>query len=192
MKNIWHKSNYIIWDVDITPFKNTTPFDVHLYDALEQSFLKVQNTKEKPPESNGLAYSAVLKNVSGFTDLVDFLSQSLNPYLENLNASNVISRSWANRMHRDSYGSLHKHGKEVKVFILYYNVPPDSSDLVLVHPKYQLSTIKNPELIPAIDRQHIKVNEGTCILHDGDILHGVSKHNSDYTRDAIIIEFLCK
>jgi hypothetical protein len=184
MKNSWYKSNYISWNVNLAPFKNTTLFDKQLDSAFIESA-----KKGKPPEANGLAYSAQIKNLDGFQNLLDFLSDPLYTHLKDFDSTNMIARSWANRMHNESFGSLHKHGTEVKVFILYYNVPDNSSDLVLVHPKHQLSNIKNPEQIPMQDKKHIQVTEGMCILHDGDILHGVSTHKSEFTRDAIIIEF---
>jgi hypothetical protein len=186
MINYFHNNKYSIWQIDTSKFKSNTVF----YNNLNSSF-EISSKLPLPQESNGLAYSVPLDKIPGFLDLLDVLSPSLNENFALIygNQDKKIFRAWANRMHRDSFGSLHQHNEDVKVLIFYYNVPENSSDLIFVHPKYKNKNILNPYLLPDEDKLNIKVTEGMCILHDGEILHAVSKHNSDTPRDCVIIEY---
>ena len=127
--------------------------------------------------------------MNSFSEFMKFIIPNTDPYYELFTGKKIVgvSRCWANRMEKDSFGAIHVHDKRVKILILYYKVPHNSSDLVFVDPKHK--NILNTELIPDNDKLHIQVSEGTCILYDGEIPHGVSRHKSDESRDAFIFEF---
>lgn len=185
MIQIWNNYKFSTWNISIKDIPNISIFDRHL----QSEFKKVHNYPTRPPESNGDAYSVNdIGTIVGFNDL--FNSLNLNYYLTEFDAHNFvkIKRAWANRMHKNSFGSVHKHGANLKVLIIYYNVPEGSSDLILIHPKYKILCNSNSIAVPDEYKYSIKVKEGMCILHHGDMLHAVSKHLSDLPRDAIIIE----
>lgn len=180
----FHNMKYCVWNVNLYSLKNNTKFN----DEIEERFNIQSEVSKRPPEAQGDAYSIGIKSMDTFDELMHFLIPAVNPYHELLANRNIIgvTRCWANRMNKDSSGAIHTHHKQIKILILYYNVPENSGDLVFVDPKYK--DVLNTELIPDSDKLHIQVSEGTCILYDGEIPHGVSRHKSDESRDAFIFE----
>jgi hypothetical protein len=59
----------------------------------------------------------------------------------------------------------------------------------LVDPKHKNKLRQSESVIPLEDKLSIKVYDGMCLLHDGSILHAVSKHNNDLPRDVLVFEF---
>lgn len=186
MIQLFHNAKYCSWSIDLSKFNTRSSFDIDL----NNSFKKTIN-EPLPPEAKGLAYSTDVDNIKGFLNLLDFVSPSLSLYFELLTGTNKkkIVRAWANRMHQNSYGAIHSHRENLKIFVLYYNIPKDSGNIILIDPKYKKLDIKDPNLIPEKDKIIIKVKEGLCLLHDGEIMHGVLTHKSDTVRDSIIIEY---
>lgn len=186
MKNIWYNQNYITWQLDLSKFENKQSFD----DELEKK-LYLSSLKPFPPESNGNAYSTDIYDITYFNNLYTLMYNEVNNKLDKLYNEQIKSlrRVWANRMHKGSFGSCHVHGSNLKVTILYYNIPDQSSDLIIVNPKYKLFNVLDPRKIPEVDRFHIKVQDGLCVLHGGEVLHAVSEHMSEKPRDCIIFEF---
>ncbi len=186
MIHSWNKYQFIIWDIPIKSVQNYADFNKQLQDELDKNNI---SNAPRAIESNGNTYSVWnIDTIPGFTNLLS--STNLESQLEKLNASNFtkIKRAWVNRMHKNSFVSIHWHDSNVKVLIIYYNVPDDSSDLILIDPKYKILRYENSISVPEDCKYNLKVKEGMCVLHNGDMLHAVSEHLSEYPRDTIIIE----
>jgi hypothetical protein len=99
-----------------------------------------------------------------------------------------FTRHWANRMHKDSSGLCHTHmdTNTDYVAIFYLEVPPNSSDLVVVNNGKEGSNYLDYD---EKDRHHINVESGTLIIHKSDVPHAVSIHNSKYPRTCLVFEF---
>lgn len=183
---------YCTWNIDLKPLKECVEFNQELNDG----FLKSSKQPRKPSESRGNAYSVRVSEFKTVSKFIDVISPSLHSVLKHFNrpSNNHLVKCWANRMHKDSHGMVHIHGddtvKDINVLIVYYNIPPNSGNLVLVDPKHRnVSELIFDEDIPEEDKKIIEVSEGLCVLHDCRLPHGVSKHNADEHRDSIIIEF---
>jgi hypothetical protein len=113
-----------------------------------------------------------------------------------------FKRSWANRMAKGAYGDVHQHVKidnymsnltgysqegfcPDAVGILYVNVPPDSSNLVLVKDGREDTPV---EMFPKEDTVWLQPNEGLLIIHSPYVWHGVSTHESDLPRDVFVFD----
>ena len=188
--NSYKEKKYITWNLDVAGFKQQSKF-YHDLDTLFQ----LKSDLIYPPEANGSAYSIDLFRVSSFRELLHFITPSIMQGFNELADRDVreCNRSWANRMHCSSFGSIHTHynpvvGENCKVFTIYLNVPKNSSDLVLIDPSSKHRHKQKITDVPVEERAHIPVHEGMCIMYDGDLPHGVSEHNSNLTRDAVIVE----
>lgn len=188
--NLYKGKKYVTWDLDLTEFKQKSQFYQDLNEFFDSDFLRYY-----PDDAAGLAYSVNVVHIASLQELTDFLTPTLTKAFKQLTNKElgVLDRLWANRMHYGSFGSIHTHlntvaGQNCKVFTIYLNVPVNSSNLVLIDPdsnyRYQ-QLITN---VPEAEQLHIPVHEGMCIMYDGDLPHGVSRHNSNLTRDALIIE----
>jgi hypothetical protein len=181
----FHNLRYCIWDLDFSNFKEKIAFDK----SLEIEF-DAGSKRPYPVEAVGSAYSASLFRIKEFGNFLEYITPNLDYHLTTLGKPiyKRMVRAWGNRMHRDSRCTVHAH-KGSNVLIVYYKVPENSADLVFVDPIYE--GVKNLNQIPESAKRYINVKEGMCLLHDGDILHGVNIHNSDQTRDSLILEFKC-
>jgi len=189
----FHNIKYCSWQLNLTEFKANSKFN----DSLRENLDNFDTTKKLPDSANGKAYSVLIHkenktnpNVSGFNELIDLVMPSLDENLEKIcgSKSKRMISCWANRMHVNSYGSIHTHVGVDYVMLLYYNVPENSSDLIFIHPKYGFYD-KDVLSIPQTDQLKIKVSEGMCLLHEGKMLHAVSIHNNRIPREVIVLEF---
>ena len=191
--NTFYQKQYSFWDIDLNYLKNSCTIDVELNKAFENS--KIFNAPEKIGEGKSLMFN-ILPKFDSYNFLYNFVIEQVQAQLntnfhiplyyrrKKLN----LKRCWANRVFKNSEGLIHFHANSL-VFLLYYNIPNNSSDLVFINPKH-IDKIKQSESsIPIEDKLAIKVHSGMCILHDGNILHGVSKHNNDNHRDVLVFEF---
>jgi hypothetical protein len=113
-----------------------------------------------------------------------------------------FKRSWANRMHRGGYGKCHMHVKIDEyiaeltnytpwnfcpdiVGIMYIDVPPGSSKLMLINNGKEYSEL---DIYPEEDRHYITPVEGELVLHTPDVWHGVSIHESDLPRTCYVYD----
>ena len=192
----FHGLNYCIWNLnqqDFHKFKSTSSFN----DELQSSFKGVETTKQT--EAVGRAYSHphnIMSTFKGFGSLQKMIDPDLTKQLNLIGSSNnkILVRSWANRMHYGACGGIHTHeyqNLERYVLLVYYSVPENSADLVFVNPARYVRTMvqQNLDDISESDKLVIKVSEGMCVLHDGQIPHGVSKHNSHQPREVLVFEF---
>jgi hypothetical protein len=190
----FHKYRYSMWNVDISELKNNKMLNLELNDAFDSSD-KTGSALEKVGDGVTLLPN-VLSKMKSFSFLLDFITKEKEKQLTLLgipkfyiNQKPKIERCWANRIFKDTYGTIHNHLGGRTVFLLYYNVPKNSSDIVFIHPKHKDKMYQSEEIIPENEKIKISVKEGMCLLHDGRILHAVSKHNSDTPRDVIVFEF---
>ena len=113
-----------------------------------------------------------------------------------------FKRSWANRMTNGAYGNVHQHvkidnylsymtGYEEKDFcpdavgILYVNVPPESSNLVIIKDGKGDTPV---EFFPEEDQHWIPPNNGLLLIHSPYVWHGVSVHNGLTPRDVFVFD----
>ena len=98
-----------------------------------------------------------------------------------------FTRHWANRIYKDCNGLCHTHPKNADaVAIFYLDVPPNSSDLVVINNGKENSNYLEYD---EKDRHHIGVKNGTLVIHKPDVPHAVSIHNSNDPRTCLIFEF---
>ena len=187
MIHSWNKYQFITWDLPIQSNQNYIYFNKQLQEAFDKT--SDSYSPRSVLESNGNTQS--VWDIHTMPNFTNFLSTiNLENQLEKLNASNFtkIKRAWANRMHKNSFVSIHRHNLKVKVLIIYCNAPKDSGDLIIIHPKYKILRYSNPKLVPEDYKYNLKIKEGMCLLHHGDMLHAVSENLSETPRDSIIIE----
>lgn len=113
-----------------------------------------------------------------------------------------FKRSWSNRIIQGAYGSVHQHVKidnyishmsgyseenfcPDAVGILYVNVPPDSSNLVLVKDGEADTPV---EIYPRDRTYWIEPHAGLFLIHSPHVWHGVSTHNSEMPRDVFVFD----
>ena len=71
------------------------------------------------------------------------------------------------------------------VGILYVNIPPNSSNLVVVKDGKEDTPV---EMFKDEDTVHLKPNEGLLIIHSPYVWHGVSTHESKLPRDVFVFD----
>jgi hypothetical protein len=98
-----------------------------------------------------------------------------------------INRSWCNRIKRNTKGKPHTHGgpDTQKVVILYYQVPENSSKFVFINSKEQLESYDEYKYK---DLHFLPVHPGMAIVHDADVLHAITEHNSDEPRTVFVFD----
>lgn len=192
----FYDNKYCIWQIDLNQF-----FAIEKLKELINKDLIIASTSSNPQEARGKGYSTfTLMNLKEFRQLLEFLSPSINKHLQQLGLpiNKKLLRAWANRVEKNCKGVIHKHNSKVwteqtYVLILYLSTPAGSGDLTLIHPKYNMLDVMlaSPDVIPESDKFRIKVSEGMCVMHDGELLHAVSETTSDEPRDCIVLEFKC-
>lgn len=190
VENIYAEKKYITWDLDLTVLKEKSQFYHDLNEFFDSDFFR-----HYPDDAAGSAYSVNIIHVPSLHELTYFLTPTLIKAFKQLTNKelSVLNRLWANRMHYGSFGLIHTHNnaeteQDCKVFTMYLDVPVNSSDLVLIDPDSKHRYKKLITDVPQEERLHIPVYEGMCIMYDNDLPHGVSRHNSNLPRHAIIIE----
>jgi hypothetical protein len=105
-------------------------------------------------------------------------------------------------MTNGAYGDVHQHIKidnymssltgyskegfcPDAVGILYVNVPPNSSNLVIVKDGKEDTPV---EFFPKEETHWIEPEEGMLIIHSPYVWHGVSVHNGDLPRDVFVFD----
>ena len=136
-----------------------------------------------------------MRNMKCYDVVYDYIINQITTNLDSLDIPVYykrqkfsLRRCWANRIYKDTLGTIHDHGKST-VLIVYYNVPKDSSSLVFIDPKHSDKLFQEESIIPKDEKLSIEVNTGMCVLHDGRILHAVTKHGSTIPRDVLVFEF---
>jgi hypothetical protein len=183
---------YHIWNTDITHLK-TSPFNADLQQSFQDQTINYPAI-EKVGNGTSLYPNDFIK-IPSFELIDNFIRSQIKEQLIKLQVplyyaqkKLVMKRCWANRIFHDAAGNIHVH-KDSLVFLLYYTVPENSSDLIMLTSKHTDKMYKSADLVDDKDKLHIKVTEGMCILHDGNILHAVSPHLSTLPRDVIVFEF---
>ena len=99
-----------------------------------------------------------------------------------------FTRHWANRIYSGCSGLCHTHTSTVDgVAIFYLDVPQDGSELVVINNGTDDSNYLDYD---SSDRNHIKVESGTLLIHKPNVPHAVSIHNSTDSRTCLIFEFI--
>lgn len=101
-----------------------------------------------------------------------------------------VRRCWCNRTHRNTKIAPHIHLNSPytkKVAILYYEAPENSSKFVIIDSKEQLNSYDSYDenLL-----QFVEVNPGMAIMHDADVMHAVTEHNSDKHRTVFVFDIM--
>lgn len=183
---------YTTWTIDLNFLKNNCSIEDELNQAFDSAEFFI--APEKVGDGKSLGYN-VLPRLSFYGYLYNFIQQQIFSQYNDLNIHNYYKKQnlqlrfcWANKIYKDTQGTIHNHPKSM-VFLLYYKVPPNSSDLIFVDSKHIDKIGLTEDHIPDLDKQSIKVHEGLCVLHDGNILHAVSKHNNLEPREVLVFEF---
>jgi len=101
-----------------------------------------------------------------------------------------ISSSWMNRMYRGARGRIHNHaGNEALgpnptcIAIFYQNNPENGSKLILMRTgKFGDYTHTYPEE----DKIYVTPETGDLVIHDPELWHAISEHNSDEPRICFV------
>ncbi len=188
MVNTYYNHKYAVWHSPFTESK----FLQELEDAFDST--KIFDAKEKKGNAKSLQFS-VLQTFQSYQQIYNFVVDQISLHFDDLQIPKYyqkqklnLLRCWANRMYKGSSGTIHYHRKTT-VFLYYINVPPNSGNLVFINPKYENMMLHDETEVPDQDKQIISVSTGTCILHNGRLLHAVSEHNSDVPRDVVVFEF---
>jgi len=98
-----------------------------------------------------------------------------------------LKRAWCNRIHRGVKGKPHRHnGPETdKVVILYYEAPKGSSDFVIIDSDEQLDSY---DLYDKERLHFLPVHAGMALMHDGEIMHAITEHQSDEPRTVFVFD----
>lgn len=148
-----------------------------------------------------------LIDLPGASPMRDWLTEQFIAAKDTLGYSDkpdkvFFKRSWTNRMIEGGYGHVHTHVKidnyistltgyssegfcPDAVGILYVNVPPGSSNLVVINNGCEDVPV---EYFPEKDQHWIEPYEGLLIIHKPDVWHGVSKHMSSLPRDVFVFD----
>jgi hypothetical protein len=98
-----------------------------------------------------------------------------------------INRSWCNRIQRNTKGKPHTHGgpDTQKVVILYYEVPENSSKFVFINSNEQLDSYDEYKYK---DLHFLTVKPGMAIMHDAEVVHAITEHQSDEPRTVFVFD----
>jgi Putative 2OG-Fe(II) oxygenase len=113
-----------------------------------------------------------------------------------------FKRSWANRLFHGAQGKCHQHVKVDQyiaeltdysyvnfrpdiVGILYVDVPPGSSDLVVINNGKEDTMVSD---YSEEDKFYITPHKGELLLHVPEVWHGVTIHNSDLPRNCFVFD----
>jgi hypothetical protein len=120
----------------------------------------------------------------------NWLRNVVNDYCKDSNISIKsieMHRAWCNRIYRNVKGKPHRHNgvDTQKVVILYYEASKGSSDFVVIDSKEELNSY---DMYDKERLYFLPVRPGMAIVHDADILHAVTEHNSDEPRTAFVFD----
>ena len=90
-----------------------------------------------------------------------------------------ITRIWSNKMLQGSRGLIHEHSSEYPYScncIFYVTVPENSASYVLHDNEGNVT-------------ESISVKTGDLIVHDSDLKHSITEHNSAEPRRAIVMDY---
>lgn len=178
--------------------------DKHLFidkkfdDKIKNLLKNVSFDENKAQEKNGLAKSTthlpnVLFQIDNFTEIMEkFLFPYVAQYSQLIKKEPVknitVQRCWINEMFKGSSGKIHYHQNCNIVAIFYYQVPKNSSHLVLIE---SFENGKNYiEDYSFEEKSYIKISEGDLIIHKNDLYHGVSEHKSEESRICFVFDLL--
>ena len=180
------------WNIDLNYIEKNSIFFEEITNAFESA--PYFEAPEKIGEGKSLANS-VLPAFRSFDFIYDFIQTEIKQQYTNLEISKYYSkqrlklkRCWANKIYKGTQGIIHHHPNSM-VFLLYIETPNNSSNLVFVSDKHIDKLTDTIDLIPEEDMYKIQVEEGLCVLHDGNILHAVSEHKNELPRQVIVFEF---
>jgi hypothetical protein len=197
---------------DETLYRNA---DLHRSVENLLSLSDVQNRPRNEPNDShvGSGVTSVgqtylkLVNLPGAQGLTEWVSQQLlmaKSILGIQKKGNKIEykRSWVNRLYRGAQGKCHQHVKlddymrertdysEVNfrsdvVAIFYVDIPPNSSDLVVINNGRPATFVEEYE---DKDKFVISPSAGHLVIHTPDVWHAVSVHNSDLHRTCFVFD----
>lgn len=148
-----------------------------------------------------------LVDLPGADRMVEWLTEQFLKAKNDLGFSDkpdrvFFKRSWTNRMIKGGYGHVHTHvridnyiktltgyGEENfcpdAVGILYVNVPPDSSKLVIIENGVEDVPV---DYFPKERQFPFTPHEGLMIIHSPHVWHGVTAHGNDIPRDVFVFD----
>jgi hypothetical protein len=175
---------------------NDKEFNEHLSKCL----ISYSASEVTEVQGNGLFKSTVRKNhdeelfyfqtIDNRGYILNWLRKVILDYCKDVKIrleSIHLQRAWCNRIYRNVKGKPHYHNgtDKGKVLILYYEAPKGSSDFVFINSKQQLDSY---EMYDKEQLHFLPVRPGMAIIHDLDVLHAVTEHNSDDPRTVFVFD----
>jgi hypothetical protein len=172
---------------------NDKEFNEHLTKVLNE-----YRDEYVPEPGDTGEYSSTSKDNSIFLRIdnrqyiTNWLREVISDYFseKGVQAENIqVNRCWCNRVRRNTKVKPHTHaGQDTdteKVVILYYEAPENSSKFVLVNSNERLNSYDEYDYE---DLQLFAVKPGMAIIHDADVLHATTEHNSDEPRTIFVFD----
>ena len=180
---------YTSWRIDDSFFKRFAELESQVTDALNSKMTW------DAPELVGRGASirsSVVFGLHGYRYLYHVINEHVMFYSNLFERTKDrvlrINRQWANEMKPNAMGRIHDHSRAL-VCIFYLNASKESSNLVFVDSKHRDKFMQTEDCIPNEDKLSIPVESGMCVLHDGRILHAVSKNTSPEPRQCFVFEY---
>ena len=106
----------------------------------------------------------------------------------------VYTNAWINEVYKGSSGKIHSHESTYPhsidgVAIFYYKVPEKGSHFIVVDENCFKEENLHVEDYTFHEKSNLKVHTGDLIIHDSNLLHGVSEHQSDESRICFVFNF---
>ena len=162
--------------------------------SLDSTLLTVKERNDFADEQIGAAITTagnpqLIYEIENIHHISNWLGIVIKKYIAYNNIKNVktaeVMRGWCNRIFENCGGKPHRHEDYGTTFVvsLYYDVPKDSSDLVVIDDDDILNSYRDYEKTKV---KRIKVKEGMAICMDPEIVHAVSEHKSKLPRTCFI------
>jgi hypothetical protein len=150
------------------------------------------------------SFETPAKSFFAFADsdkLLEWIKEKIKVVATTMGFNNVKSANltidWMNVMYKGSFGNCHTHHDidvsttaQNVVAIFYLQAPKNSSELLVIKNTKDYSTMGiSPYDIPAEEIFPISVTTGDLVIHEVDLPHAVSIHQSDTPRLCLVMEF---
>lgn len=162
--------------------------------SLDSTLLNVKGRNKSVREQVGEAITTsidprIIYEIQNIHLISEWLGVVIEKYISYNGIKNVktadVVRGWCNRIFENCEGKPHRHDDYGTTFVvaLYYDVPKNSSDLVVIDDEDVLTSYKDYEKTKI---KRIKVKEGMAICMNPEIVHAVSEHKSKLPRTCFI------
>lgn len=185
-----------IFHKNIQHIKNDKIFNA----SLDATLLNVKEKNVYIPEQNGECISTslepnVLFEIQNIKLISDWLGEVIEQYISYNNIKDVsnaeVVRGWCNRVFENCEGRPHRHidARTTFVVALYYQIPENSSDLIVIDDENIYKSYKDYDKSKI---KRIKVKEGMAICMQPETVHAVSEHKSKLPRTCFIFNIFLK